>query len=265
MNLDQAYDNVSVIPGAADFPDKWTERAAAFRVLMSDAGRATLDQPYGDSPRQASDFFRPEGDAKGLCIFIHGGYWRRFDRSFWSHLANGPLTNGWSVCIPSYDLCPNVSIASITRQIAFAITKAAAAIEGPITLCGHSAGGHLVARMLQPGLLPEVVAARLTHIASISPISDLRPLIQTSVNAELQLDQASARAESPIFMNSRHNVPVQVWVGSEELPGFLDQARWLSEAWSCPQIIDHGSNHFTIIEALENAESRLTRACLGMA
>ena len=39
-------------------------------------------------------------------------------------------------------------IADITRETAAAITQAAAMIEGPVLLTGHSAGGHLAACMV---------------------------------------------------------------------------------------------------------------------
>ncbi|MDT8329334.1 MAG: alpha/beta hydrolase, partial [Roseovarius sp.] len=184
MNLDDAYANVPYIPGGAGYPARWSEQAQAFRDVLAAERRAELGLSYGPSERQAFDLFHPEGAAKGLLVFVHGGYWLRFDRSFWSHLAAGALVRGWAVAMPSYDLCPEVRIADITAQIARAVTAAAARVDGPIALAGHSAGGHLVARMAVPGVLPDDVAARLSHVMPISPVSDLRPLLETSMNAD---------------------------------------------------------------------------------
>ena len=47
------------------------------------------------------------------------------------------------------------------RQVARAVDTIAAGAPGPIALAGHSAGGHLVARALEPGLLAESTAERL--------------------------------------------------------------------------------------------------------
>ena len=216
--LDDAYANAAYIPGAADYPPRWERAAAALREGLLEQGLADLDQPYGESARQRFDLFHPGGTAKGLMIFVHGGYWLRFDKSVWSHLAAGALSQGWAVAMPSYDLCPQVRIADITRQIAAAVTAAAGMVAGPIALAGHSAGGHLVARMLQPGLLGDAVADRLHHVMPISPVSDLHPLLRTSMNAEFKLDAAAARAESPALMTERLAVPVTVWVGADERP-----------------------------------------------
>ena len=74
-------------------------------------------------------------------------------------------------------------------------SEAAGFVAGPMVLTGHSAGGHLVARMgcrdvaLAPG-----VRARIRHILPISPVADLRPLLETSMNADLRLDEAEAEA-----------------------------------------------------------------------
>lgn len=259
-DLDDAYANVPNIPGGAQYPARWTVAAEAFRARQ--AGRAELSLSYGDSPRQALDLFHPEGAARGLVVFVHGGYWLRFDRSFWSHLAAGPLARGWAVAMPSYDLCPEVCIRDITRQIARAVTMASERVAGPIALAGHSAGGHLVARMSVPGVLPSEVAARLCHVAPISPVSDLRPLLRTSMNENFRLDQAAAEAESPVLMRPLP-VPVSVWVGGAELPAFLDQARWLSEAWGAPLEIAEGRHHFDVIEALSDPASAIVTRLTG--
>lgn len=261
--LDDAYANAAHIPGAADYPPRWERAAEALREGLIEQGLADLDLAYGDSPRQRFDLFHPGAEPKGLMVFVHGGYWLRFDKSVWSHLAAGALSHGWAVAMPSYDLCPQVRIADITRQVAKAVTASAAMVAGPIVLAGHSAGGHLVTRMLQPGLLPDAVALRLRHVLSISPVSDLRPLMRTSMNADFKLDDASARAESPALMVERLPVPVTIWVGADERPVFLDQARWLAEAWGCGHVVDEGRHHFDVIDALADGHSGMIGRLLG--
>lgn len=261
--LDDAYANAAYIPGAADYPPRWERAAAALREGLLEQGLADLDQSYGDSARQRFDLFHPGSATKGLMVFVHGGYWLRFDKSVWSHLAAGALAKGWSVAMPSYDLCPQVRIADITRQIAQAIATSSAMVPGPVALAGHSAGGHLVARMLQPGLLPDTVADRLCHVMPISPVSDLRPLLRTSMNSDFKLDDLSARAESPALMMERLPVPVTVWVGANERPVFLDQARWLAEAWGCAHEVDAGKHHFDVIDPLADVDSDMIRRLLG--
>lgn len=254
--LDDAYANAAHIPGADVYPPRWARLAAEFRTGLESEGRARLGLPYGDTARQAMDIFLPDGPVRGLCVFVHGGYWLRFDKSYWSHFAAGPLARGWAVAMPSYDLCPDVTIAQITGQIAKAVGFAAQQVNGPIALTGHSAGGQLVSRMAVPGVLHDDLAARLSSVVPISPVADLRPLLETSMNGQLGLDLATAEAESPVLMTPM-DVPVNIWVGAEERPVFLDQAKWLSKAWDAPLNIAPGTHHFDVIDALKDEGSAM--------
>ena len=94
MDSDDAYNNRDHIPGAADFPPRWAAEAAAFREHLSMTDRARLDIAYGATGRERFELFLPEGMALGLMVFVHGGYWRAFDKSDWSHLAAGALARG---------------------------------------------------------------------------------------------------------------------------------------------------------------------------
>ena len=262
MDWDDAYANSKHIPDGDTYPIRWQADADTFRQRMSVLGRARLGVMYGHGTREIVDLFLPDGKPKGIVIFVHGGYWRQGDGSMWSHFAQGALDHGWAVAMPTYDLCPRVRIADITRQVANAITVIAREVEGPIRLAGHSAGGQLVARMLDKGVLPEDVLARVVKCVPISPIADLRPLMQTVMNRDFKLDMAAAEAESPMLM-SPPSVPVTLWVGGNERPVFLDQAQWLADAWECERVIDPGKHHFDVINGMTQADSPLMQAILG--
>ncbi|WP_377511488.1 alpha/beta hydrolase [Octadecabacter sp. R77987] len=258
MELDDAYANGAYIAGGDKFPDRWAGAAAAFR----DAAQCELDQPYGGRAREDYDLFLPVGAPKGVVIFVHGGYWMAFDKSWWSHLAAGPLARGWAVAIPSYDLCPDITIAGITRQIAAVVDTVAARFAGlPLRLTGHSAGGHLVARM---GCADVSLAARhrIARIVPVSPLGDLEPLLRTSMNETLQLDAAEARAESPV-LHRAPDAPVTVWVGADERPAFIAQAQGLARAWQGDLVIEPARHHFDVIDGLADPDSNLVAALLG--
>lgn len=259
---DDAYANGAYIDGADAYPARWQAQAGAFLARMMGQARAQNDLPYGATERSLFDLILPEGVPRGLVVFVHGGYWLRFDKSYWTHLAAGPVLNGWAVALPSYDLCPDVRIADITRQIAQAVTVAAEQVPGPIALTGHSAGGHLVARMLGPGLLPDSVGQRVTACVPISPVADLAPLRNTSMNDTLRIDADEARAESPVRMTRRIAADVTVWVGEDERPAFLDQAAALAQAWRAGHHVAAGKHHFDVIDALADPGSALCRTLI---
>ncbi|MEZ5913397.1 MAG: alpha/beta hydrolase [Paracoccaceae bacterium] len=262
MTLDDAYANGKYIPGAADYPPRWAALARGFRDFLG--ARAQCGLAYGQSSRQRFDLFLPEAEPKGLMVFIHGGYWMAFDRGDWSHLAAGVLARGWACALPGYTLAPDARIAAITGEIGAAVGAAAARVAGPIVLCGHSAGGHLAARMAcADAPLPDPVAARVARVIPISPLSDLRPLMQTGMNATLGIDAAEAAAESPALLPMRPGCTVLPWVGAEERPAFLDQARWLAEAWGQRWHVAPGRHHFDVIDDLADPRAPLVEALVG--
>lgn len=263
MKNDTAYNNVDFIPDGASYPDRWEEEARAYREREAAVGRARLNHAYGPAERQRMDVFHPAGPPEGLVVFVHGGYWLRFHRHFWSHFSQGLTARGWAVAMPSYTLAPDARISEITREIARAVEAAAALVPGPIRLAGHSAGGHLISRMLCADVeMNPTVRARIRKAVPISPVGDLRPLLDTSMNATLALDAAEARSESPALLPAP-DVPVTVWVGGDERPVFLDQARWLAEAWNADHRIAPGRHHFDVIDELWEPDSPLVDAILS--
>lgn len=261
---DDAYANRDHIPGADAYPPRWETAAAAFRDALGD--RAQPGLAYGPGERQALDLFMPEGAPRGLAVFVHGGYWRRFDRRLWSHLAAGPVARGWAVAMPSYTLAPAARIGTITREVAAAITLAAGRVAGPIVLAGHSAGGHLVTRMAcEDSLLGAATARRVAHVLSISGVHDLRPLMRTAMNADLGIDAAEAAAESPALLAPRPGTRLIAWVGGAELPEFLRQSALLANVWAglgaaTASVVETGKHHFDIIDSLAAPDGALARA-----
>jgi acetyl esterase/lipase len=267
MDWDDAYANAAHIPGSAAFPPRWARDAAAFRDAAGE--RARLGLPYGPAPADRLDLFLPAGPPRGLLVFVHGGYWQRFGREDWSHLAAGGVARGWAVAMPGYTLCPGIRVTGITRAIGAAIACAAGMVAGPIRLAGHSAGGHLVSRMLcTDAPLPEEAASRLEHTVSISGVHDLRPLLRTRLNDALRLDPEEARAESPALADPREGVRITAWVGAAERPEFLRQNALLANIWTglgarTAAVEEPGRHHFDVIDGLADPESPLLRALLG--
>jgi arylformamidase len=127
-----------------------------------------------------------------------------------------------------------------------------------MVVTGHSAGGHLAARMGCADLsLP------VSRVVPISPLTELGPLIATSMNATLQIDMAEVAAESPARLALRRDVAAHVWVGAAERPAFLWHARVLAEEWGCPWTCDPGRHHFDVIDALEDPRSPLTQTVVA--
>ena len=267
---DDAYANAPHIPGADGFVARWPRAAAAFRESLRAAGRAREGLAHGEHARERLDAFAPEGPARGVAVIVHGGYWMRFGRQDFSHLAAGAVARGWLVAVPGYPLCPEASVASIEASVCRAVELAATLADGPVRLAGHSAGGQLVARLLcTDSALDPAVGARADAALSISGVHDLVPLLATGLNRTLGLDRAGAERASPARAAPRPGTRALAWVGADERPEFLRQSALLGAAWGqVPGVevgvhVESGRHHFDVIEDLERADSALLDAWLG--
>jgi acetyl esterase/lipase len=266
---DAAYANTVNIPGGEAYPGRWEKQAASFRQRLAREDRTELSIPYGKGERNRFDLFRPVGSPKGLVVFIHGGYWMRFDESSWSHLAAGPLEAGFAVAMPAYTLCPENRISGITREIGAAIEAAAALVAGPLHLTGHSAGGHLAARMVSAtSPLSGALRSRIGNVVSISGLHDLRPMMATAMNATLRLDEEEALAESPALLRPLPGTRIVCWVGAGERAEFLRQNALLANVWTglgatTASVEEPDRHHYSVIESLQDASHPLTRALLA--
>jgi acetyl esterase/lipase len=254
IDWDAAFENGAHIPDGSAYPAAWQARALEYRTQAT----ARLDLPYGTGPRERFDLFLPDTAPKGLCVFVHGGYWKAFDKTTWSHLAHGAVARGWAMALPSYTLAPEAGLPEMTGQIARAISAARAEVPGPVRLAGHSAGGHLVARMLCSDM-PDVAR----QAVSISGLHDLRPLLYTRMNDILQLKDQTACNESPALLTPRDGTRLTAWVGGHERPEFLRQSALIREAWPHTKLVVDGAlHHFNVIAALEDPDSPLTNAMI---
>lgn len=220
---------------------------------------------YGPGARQRLDLVLPEGAAKGLFVFVHGGYWLAFGKSDWTHLAEGARARGWAVALPQYTLAPDATPSDMVGEVASAIACAAALVAGPIRLAGHSAGGHLVTRMICDDT-PLSVLDRVDHVVSISGLHELRPLLHTKMNATLKLTETSAALESAILHRPHHRAcPWTAWVGAGERPEFLRRSHLLADIWGgldhpVNRVEDPGRHHFNVIDGLADPGSPLMEA-----
>ncbi len=266
---DDAYANGPNIPGGDRWPGLWVDPAREYRQALHEAGHAQLDIRYGDGERNRMDLFLPATEPAGLVVFVHGGFWLRLDKSYWSHLARGAVDKGFAVAIPSYTLCPTSRISGITTEIGAAVQKAAEIIEGTIRLVGHSAGGQLVTRMIcGTSPLPPSVRDRIVHTVSVSGLHDLRPLMNTAMNSQLNIDYQEAYRESPALLEPMPGARLTCWVGAAERSEFVRQNALLANVWrglgaETEVVEEPDRHHFNVLDGMGDPDHPLTVALLS--
>lgn len=267
IDYNSEYNNRARVPECNEIMAGWARDAAAYRIT-----HPPMTIPYGPGERERIDLF-DAGQGAPLVMFIHGGYWQATDARTYSHLARGLNANGISVAVPSYDLCPNVSMAEIVEQMRAVAMKLHGIAGQKIVAVGHSAGGHLAACLLatdwkaiDPDLPDDLVPAAY----SLSGLFDLPPLVRTYLNEALRLDDAEAKRLSPTFWTAPKGRTLHAIVGERESGEYHRQSREIVERWReggaiTTFEITPKANHFTIIAALADEHSHMVRDILRLA
>ncbi len=270
VDYEKEYDNRARVPEHPQIFARWDAEAKAYRDARKDA---QIGLKYGPSARQTIDFF-PAGDASApLAMFIHGGWWRALSPVSFSQMAKGLNSSGIDVAVAGYDLCPTVSIATITEQMRAACLSLWRTHGKRITVYGHSAGGHLTACMIATDWksLESSAPANLVPAGyAISGVFDLVPLTQVSFNVDLKLDDAEARRMSPLLWNVPQGAVLDAAVGGIESSEFLRQSTTIAEDWgrrgaATRYVPIDGANHFTVLDPLTDAGSAMTKRIAEMA
>jgi arylformamidase len=261
LDLEAEYNNRARVPDHPAVMQRWRETADAAR-----AAHPPLELAYGPGPREVMDLFSA-GDDAPVAVFLHGGYWQALDKSGFSGLAPALLSHGVSLAVPSYDLAPAVRLGAILRQVRAAVDAIRARTGVRPVVFGHSAGGHMAACLLSE--------ARVSAAVAISGVFDLRPLLPTSLNKALDLDDREAAALSPIFWPVPNGATpggtmLDCVVGGDESPEFIRQSRMMADHWGARGVETRfealpGLNHFTVLDPLFDPDSTLVKRIADLA
>jgi arylformamidase len=274
IDYEAEYNNRARVPEHEEIFARWASEAEAFRTECLGEGRAELGISYGASHRQIMDLFAPAGGTQGpFAMFIHGGYWRSLEPKMFSHMARGLNARNVCVAVVGYDLCPLVRITDIVGEIRQACLYLWRRFGRRVLVSGHSAGGHLAACMVATdwkALAPDAPPDLVPCAYSISGVFDLAPLLHVSMNDDLRLDEAEARAMSPLTWPVAPGRALDAVVGALESSEFLRQSRTIAEAWRQGMADTRykevaGMNHFTVLDPMADVDSPMVERMAALA
>ncbi len=270
--LERQYNARAAVPDHEKIFEEWRIRSADFRRQSE----CELDIPYSSSDRGTLDLFLPRQANAPVHIFIHGGYWHAMDKSDFSYLSKGLVDRGALVAIVNYGRCPTLSITDIVQQLRHAcdwLWRNCSKFGGnpsAIHVSGHSAGGHLTAMMMAtnwPSLHPDLPPSLIKSGVAVSGLFELEPMRYIPLNDDLNLDEKSARLNSPIFLKPLTDAPLSIVVGGEESDEFRRQSYNFFTKWGGRKAgIEYfelpNLNHFTVIDQMKSPGNSLTETML---
>lgn len=134
-----------------------------------------------DKVKHKLDFYRPKGHKDyPILFFVHGGGWRSGDKNafgIYSALGRTYARRGIGTVVTNYRLTPKVTHPEHIKDVAraFAWTYKNVGKYGgrtdQIFVCGHSAGGHLVALLATDGRYLKAEGIPADAIRGVLPIS----------------------------------------------------------------------------------------------
>ncbi len=199
------------------------------------------------------DLYRPRAvplAGAWLHVYLHGGYWQELGRADSSFHISALLDRGCVVAVPDYTLAPAASLDEIIDQcvaaVGWCIDSAVdwGARPDQVTVSGSSAGAHLAA----------MVATRDSRVHSavlLSGVFELSPLIGTSINDAVGIDDVIAQRCSPMRLRPAGPLPIIVCDAEFEPDEFHAQSdefsrRWAGHGCAVTRITAKGRNHFDL-------------------
>ena len=264
---DRMYDTRAMVRTYSQFFRRWAEQSAD--VVRTQPRE--LDVRYGGGTNEHLDVFPAAQADAPVLVFIHGGYWRAFDKREHSFVAPAFTREGVCVVVPNYALCPAVTISEITMQMARALawTWRNIARHGGdprrIFVAGHSAGGHLAAMMLEclwPVLAPDLPPDLVKGALAISGLHDLDPIMRTPfLQRSVLLTPRQVAQASPARLPPPAQGVLYTVTGGDESEEFHRQNRLIRHAWGEERVpvceVLPGLNHFSVLDSLVEPGQRL--------
>ena len=233
-----------------------------------------LNQPYGTQSRESFDIFLPDGNLKGLHVFIHGGFWMSRDKSIFSFLADSYIRRQWAFAIPNFPLMPDVRMKDMVASVKRSCEVIWASYTGsstatPWTISGHSSGAHLVSQAVlvsKPMSIPEP-----STVALISGAYDLEAVRRSEVNTSLDLSEHELIQHCTLKQSLRLvSSSIKLYVGAREPEVWTNQSKALAAKLKSSGYGDSvtpvslaGHDHFSILEPLAQPQSEIGKHILS--
>lgn len=193
-----------------------------------------------------------------------------------------PLTKaGYRVLVVNYSLCPKVTLETLVKQIQrcikFCMSHIAINTSFHISLCGHSAGAHLILAALSDKVfwntLADNIRQKLKYLYLVSGVYDLKIIRYVpTINDDniLGITDNNVYVLSPYRNTFNHvkDMKINFFVGEYESDAFKKHSIDMHQKLKCIEKenglsirmeVVEGVDHFDIVENLSQSDFTLTK------
>jgi arylformamidase len=272
--LDRQYNNRLQVPEYAIHLQRWEDTSREAQKKF----KGVHDIAYGDHERERLDIYPSSRKNAKTLVFIHGGYWQKFDKTLFQFVAEAFLPYEFTVVLITYPLTPLVSLDTIVASCKKAVRWIHANIhqyngdQDELYVAGHSAGGHLATMLISAGWQHSSTpfhTGLVKGVCAMSGLFDLEPIRLSEINEVIKLDEQAASGNSPVHLMPVCPCPVFIAVGNNESDEFIAQSEALYFSWQkyhvpmellrLPSI-----NHYSMVESFVDKNSSLHAAMLRL-
>ncbi len=197
-------------------------------ATVSGAGfMVTRNIPYGPSPRQMMDIYRPsQADVPApVAVFFYGGAWQDGERRDYRFVAASLARAGVVTAVADYRLYPEVQFPAFIEDGAAAVAqmrRMAVSCGGDpakMFVVGHSAGAHTAAMLsIESSYLAAVGMSRADLLGAVGLAGpyDFLPILGEDIKLVFASANDDLRRTQPISLVDGHNVPLLLLHGDND-------------------------------------------------
>ena len=209
---------------------------------------------YADHEDAVIDLHLPAVTTGGrVVVLLHGGFWKpEWDRRHTRPMARALAEAGWVVATPEYRrVRAGGGWPVTTDDVQLAVSRLPELLrgldlpDGPFTVTGHSAGGHLALWLATTGL-------ELTRVVALAPVCDLEEAIRLDLGDGAVIAFLGGHDSEPAdpmrLLATRPPFPVAIVHGEDDDVVPLSLSAGLVERHPWVELSVVPGEHFGVIE-----------------
>ncbi|WP_244930288.1 prolyl oligopeptidase family serine peptidase [Nocardioides sp. W7] len=200
---------------------------------------------YGDDPSQYAELTRPAGEARGVAVVVHGGFWKpEYGVEYARPLVPSLVAAGWAAWAVEYRR--GTGAADTLADVRAAIAACPVEAETMVGI-GHSAGGHLATWAAGQDV-------GLTHVVAQAGVLDLVAAHDAGLGGgavEAFLGHPPGRGDAEVDPIRQAPVGVPVWCvhGRDDDTVPISQSEaYVTAAGGSAELVAVDGDHFAVID-----------------